>query len=401
MVRVLIVAVSVVEIAACSPAPTSPRRCQTPLSGTEPFASRLTGVATFTADGGEVVKREDVSRDVYFPNGRTSGGRLIFSRPSGDYALALATTLDSELHATVPNFSVGESGWPSTFNGQSANTSAMISLSGQVVGPDDGLDATLVATILSGDVLLGTAQAKVMLCPSDEVIGPGTLRSASNRPFPLSVFSWAGNVPLDPETVPAHPVLVDGVPLAGDVGVTWTGLSFRPIQHLPPGVTPTVDLAGLRDVLGRPLTLLTELSPALATTAAVTDLTFETPPPVGATATTGAPVVVDGGTLTIDGKGAEYEALIALGDAGTASHATILLSASCGSIGTTPGMSAALVAADGRLTAIPLRCDDFPAEVVVPIPSPGPLWLAVLIPRDSCPYCQHTPMVVVERISFL
>lgn len=391
--------VSLLSLTAGLVACQAPGQCPKTLHGTTAFARELSTTATFLGkDGGQELKREELTLEVYFPEGRVSGGRVIFARRKAGFAVAASALVTGDLGATVPALGWTEDGWPKNADpGAPTDVSADIALAGKLVGPDQGLAATLSAEIFSGDVGWGSATASPTYCNEGRAPEVGTLTTPGSRPSPLSQFEWSSNVPLDPQTIPRAPLLLNGVPVAVSIATAWTSFGVRPIQPLPPGVTPTLDLAGVRDVLGRPLSQpVTTLPPALATTEVVQDLSFMTLPPAGAIATDGAEPFLSNmyrepRELSFSSTGA-YEALIALGDPGAVTMATIRIASSCRQSGAPSVLTVALVGTSGVASMVPISCGGSSGElpeVAVPVPSSGPLWLAVRNTSRRCFFCQE------------
>lgn len=216
-----------------------------------------------------------------------------------------------------------------------------------------------------GEPVAGTLRA----CPTDEVFAPELSIEGTLEPSLIGLdgrVSVRASYPLD-EAADTIEVLIDGAPHA------FTSTQLAPdrlvieLGTIAPGMDVAITYTGDREVSPTPPT-------ALATSAVLTDLTLETPPPEGAIDARGQPVRFDAGALHIDDEGhcprVPFAAAIALGDPGSA--AALAVEHEHGQrLGSYT--EARLVRADGSSGAIMILHSD---SIELPLPEgTGPVWL--------------------------
>lgn len=302
---------------------------------------------------------------MYFPGGRVAGGEVVLSYRNylGGWSAAYGV-LDATLSATGLN--VGDPFCASGFEGK-------------LVGPADGLVGIARNNSSAPSDAITMNYGPVKLCPAGSVpaqtVDPvGALVSPlealtvrSTRPFArgsldaVKASTSAGSVTLN--VAAAHPGVVV-TPKAGSFSL------FAPT---------TIDLSGLRDVLGGPLGLSTVKT--VVPTEVVLDRTFATAP--SENARVGSAITVAAGVLRVGaGTGTAPQALaLALGaEAGKTKlrlrHRVLCSTFPVGSWDVT------LVAPDATSSLLRLACSAGGVEDVVPLPGSGP-W--VLVARRVSP----------------
>jgi len=216
-----------------------------------------------------------------------------------------------------------------------------------------------------GEPVAGTLRA----CPTDEVFAPELFIEGMLEPSLIDVdgrVSVRANYPLD-EAADTIEVQIDGAPHAFTTAQLAPDRLVIELGTIAPGTDVAITYTGDREVSPTPPT-------ALATSAVITDLTLETPPPDGAIDARGQPVRFEAGALHIDDEGhcprVPFAAAIALGDPGSA--AALAVEHEHGQrLGSYT--EARLVRADGSSGAIMTLHSD-PIELPVP-EGTGPVWL--------------------------
>ena len=260
-----------------------------PISGTGPFAVRLTGSGVATDDAGSPYPSGSMvtgTLDLYFPKGRVAGEELVAVRTGPAGPKVMRTVLDSTLSAR--GLALYD---PACGSG----------VSGDLIGPTGGMVG--VATINLGEPwsdVLDLRHGYVTMCRLGEV------------PKQELTLASGGLPPLDPVALrAARPFAsysasaITAKTATGPVGIKLltgeTGVLITPTAPtFPLSEATTIDFSTLRDVLGGPLSF-TSIR-INATTSTVTDLTFSTLLPegsfIGTTPTVSSGVLRLGGSVS-------------------------------------------------------------------------------------------------------
>lgn len=362
-------------------AETNPTRCPEPLAGEAPFARALSGEGQLTSlnpTDPRPARPARIEVHAYFPGGRRLGAPVILAMPGRYPHRALffpaAVTLDA---------SAGVAG-----KGLHVRNDLGFGFSGALIGPDQGLVGEGHANFAFGTDVADEARGPITLCPSGSVPAPELI--TDHETFsPTQHLQFAPTAPFDPTRPPDIQVTAAGKPVAaglqqghiyfGTGGVSWWVVAT---SAFPPNQPVTIDFGGAHDVLGRPFTVR-RLPAPLVTTAVVADRSFATLPPAGALAVGGGTdrttVVLNDGALVI-GTGpsdSEGQALLALGDPGSAASVRILAGLDC-KIPNVGSVGVDLVSEAGETARIRVECGA-PQAVTVQRPGTGPLWLSVIV----------------------
>jgi hypothetical protein len=375
---------AIVEAGGETGAEAAPSACATPLVGATAFGAVLSGTGDFETDAPNSptpVRPKTIAVQVYFPAGRLPGKPVILAMPTRWPRPGLAWSTPQILDATagiaaIPGIGIGDD--------------LATGFSGALVGPDQGLQGTGFSNFAFGSDVADSGRGPITLCPAGDV--PAAILTSSDPAFVPNLPLWfAPSAPLDEKNLPA--ISVDSGGKNVPVKVTLerqflpgTALVLTPVGAFPPNQPITIELGGLADPLGRPFVIAAP--PPLRTTATVTDLTFDTPPPVGAVVEQG-PVWhgsnVAGGLLTVgDRNGFGVSALVALGDPGTKTKVRLHGQWDCGAFRQAPteeSRTLVIVGAQGEASPVMLTCGP-PQDVVVDRPAAGPLWLSFVGPPN-------------------
>lgn len=342
-----------------------PRLHPCSLEGDRPFGKTLHGVGAFGDPSGAARAAQSIAVDVdvYFPRGVAPGAPILVAHPNGyphGGLIVGAETLDASRHAHAI-----------ALRGYQPHGGSL-ALDGTL--DDDGLHAEVTLDFSDTD-LSALRTAHVDFCPTTDAPAP-RLSIVNTVTAPELGLVLAPTVPIDESTLATLAVIAGGASL-GTTSSWWNGVIVADAA-VPPNVGVTLDTSGLRDVLGRSYASTGGLSP-LATTAALTDLTFETEPPKGAIASTQLDAVkFTAGHLTLRRSVvAGYLALISLGDLSPARSFTLHGTRTCQD----HQLFAAAVDADGRRVPIALDCAVGAAsraiDAKVTLPGGGATWLVI------------------------
>ncbi|MGZ3423951.1 MAG: hypothetical protein ACXVEF_12010 [Polyangiales bacterium] len=335
-----------------TPSETPSATCSKPVAGDAPFAVTLTGSGS--GDGGTVTG----SVNAYFPNGRVAGKEVVisFATVAAPHFAVARGVLDASLSASMLRVFDPDCG---------------DAVAGTLVGPSGGLDADVgVNRSGPGSDAIVIDHAHALLCPT----GTPPAAEFSAAPamiLPTEGFSISGNTPIDRSslatiaTTPAHPIGAEEVA---------TGFYVSPKRAFPPFAPTTIDLSGVRDVMGRSLGFGTVK--VLTLTADVVDPTFAAPPPDGAML--GSALATSGGSIrTSPTTGSNLSALIALGTAKPSKKLRLRQRLDCK--GSTYGgtTSVALVSEAGAVVDVVVKCLDAPADTNIELPTEGRWALAI------------------------
>lgn len=377
----------VIALTACDPPPDDGLGCERRLAGDGPFAARLTGSAELTVDAdGTPAGAFDERLDVWFPEGRRPGARAWISHEvSWPWAAVTAreVTLDESGGASVE---------------LSGADGAQFGMRGVLVGPDGGAEIELVRNLAAplDDRGFG-ASGRMVLCPTDEapaaeLHAPAPLEGTAGAPHPLSPLSPVFVGATSPwSSAPTIEVFADGaridVEVDHDVPPAFRPTDaqvvlVRPRMAFPPGRPIELRASG-SDVLGRPYVLV-DTAIVLETTAVLTDLSFDTPPPDGAIV--GAHI--EDGALRLGrhpgAAGAHQDrTLVALGEPpASATRLRVSHRLTCAGGASAPSLPrVALVTSDGTASVTELPCadplDHVFTSLTLDVPGPGPLYFVV------------------------
>jgi len=342
---------------------TSPAASCPPISGSTPFAVRLAGTGRATDDAGVPVDDAMVGAvvDMYFPSGRVSGGEVVLALAveAGGAQVAYGT-LDSTLSARGLSI---------------YDTDCSDGFTGDLVGPTGGIDAHVTVNLSgSWSDTPYLRRGRVAMCregappeqavdrpPPPTILPHGGFQIRGRRPFSRASFALvtaktsAAAVPLNVTT---------GTPGVTIAPATRTFSFFD---------ATTIDLSGIRDVLGGPLGLTSTTT--LATTTTIVDRTFAFAPPVGSYV--GDTPTISSGRLRVGfvggdaGPGPAWQFGLAIGSAGGATKVRLRHRLECAS-GSSASASAMIVAADGKVAVAKPMCGTAPVDDVVTLAGVGP-----------------------------
>lgn len=327
--------------------------CTTPVDGSTPFSVTLNG--TGMADGGVV----SGYAEIYFPEGRAAGRPVIMAVPRyfppATRAIARGV-LDSTLSATLT----------------AKDPDCMGGVSGTLVGPADGMDAVVSNNKTAPSDAVDIVSAPAALCPMGTPSAPA-FSVGGVTPLPTQTVHVDGNVPLDTSTfstifsTPSRPL---------DVQEDGTRISIKGKNAFDPFTELTVDLSGVRDVLGRPIGALTFKTQALS--ASLTDGTFATAPSSGAYF---GDVSVSAGVLRATAAtypGIPLILVLGIGSQGskTSVHLQHRFECSFGGLG---DARVSLVSESGDVVDVMTDCTTAIVDKVVTIPASRGRWAVVAV----------------------
>lgn len=367
-----------------------------PFVGETPFGVQLRGSGTLTriVDGSPAgVFEERV--DVWFPEGRAAGAPAWVSHVVDwpfEAITVEALTLDAARGARFELSGVD---------------GVTFELDGALVGPEGGVEVLATHNLAAPmDDRADIATGRAVLCTSAGP-PPALLRAPASdggAHGPLSPLSTFRVSPTAPWAIPPMvEVLAAGEALDVDIEVVTEVRSLgralpiqlvavRPRPAFPLGAPLVVRASGV-DVLGRSYLVEGTLE-VQSTSATLTDLTLDTPPPPGAVV--GAHVE-DGalrfgaapGSVTVG----PTRVLLALGDPPPgARHLRLAHRLVCASTAVDPLPRAALVTSDGAASVAELTCAPTPESsfTTLTLAVPGPGALHLVIDRDVVPVHPQT-----------
>ena len=399
--------------------------CNSGLSGTSPFGSALSGKASFADifSGTKPLIDGTVVANIYFPAGRVAGAPVQLSIQSpaitDQYFFGPSVTLADDLSAT--GLTVGGHN---------------VTITASLLPGAGGLQATVTKNFANpgGDVA-DTRTGSMLMCPGGDVPAPSMQISAVVA-SPLSTFSVNATTPIatsaledlqirSPQGAVAIKVSMNG----SSMFATGPNFTISGSSAYPPGQPLSFDASLVRDVLGRAVPLTLGGTAVLATTAALSDLTFATAPPTGALACSGAPActpsmfpmldaTVPSGMSRCTGGGSAANGVLTIGTGVTGNPnvdgllALPVTSATKlrvrASVGDAPGAGSCIsknssasmnwaamvvVGPNGEASSrVILACDGTMADAVIDLPSASPLWLAVHVEGVTrVPYMSPVP----------
>jgi hypothetical protein len=419
--------------------------CEAGLSGTAPFGALVSGSAIFPSARSASTSAPITSAMnafIYFPAGRVAGAPVQLAMQSrvvtGQYFFGPQRTLAADLSAT--GLSVGGHD---------------MEIAGDLLPGAGGLQATISANFSSpGNDVADNRTATMLMCPAGDVPSPSLSLSARTI-SPLSTLGLFSTTPIAQDAInalridspagaiafTASPDQPIALPVRYSSGPNFT---VTAASALPPGQPLTFDTSAVTDVLGRAVPIVLAGAQVLATTAVLSDLGFDTPPPAGALASSGCNVSA-GGKLD-GGISAVMPTCIGSGVAATVANGVLKLAAGAPSIGRDVDVllalpparatklrvrmavgdvldagascmnghssaymdtgSIAVVGPNGEVAPrLNLSCDGAMADHVVDLPGVSPLWLVVHVEgRSSMPYSMPTPgppPVSIDQLEFL
>ena len=347
------------------------RICPTAITGTMPFGTTLTAQATYKSASGATLGTQTESLDIFFPEGRSSASSVIVTHPS-TWPTPELVAGNGTLNATS-----GSAPIKLQFNDQQ-NTTALVTVSGSLIGPDDGFSAT-VTRDFGTTAAPNPSTVTLMFCDSGQGPTAPKLTLLTGPPFPLANLVWESSVPLniastDPLAIQAGTTALTTMPIA-----TATSFEVDVTPAWPPGLMLQLTGGPPLDVIGRTVTMDVLPAPLVPTTP-LTDLSLATMPPAGSFV--GWPVQPEwqNGLITMSDPGwsRPYELIVSLGDPGTSTHVYLQLQVDCPSgsddmVDTT----VELIAASGVGENIATSCSSGLLSSHNAVPAAGPLWLAV------------------------
>ena len=327
-----------------------------------PVAYHLSGEGPLLRDAGGAAGTYRSQLDLYLPQGRVAGAPVILA--FGTYWPRNALTIVEGRFAA--DLSVAGLAWTSSYGGT-------LSFRGGMAAPSGGLALHFDGYLNVGTDVLDPAEASATLCPVGEAPAP-VLRS-DHVISPRGVVDLVPSAPIagDPSAVR---LLVGGAAVPVDVTQHDGVLTLTARSWLAPGTAVTVDLGGLRDVMGRAFTLDGAVS-SLVTTSVVTDRGFDAAPPDGAVASDTSVTTMTSALRATMSPSGPYRMLIALGALGTATRLRGDATLYC------PEQTTAwLVGADGTHIALPWEtvgdAGNFYARTFQgALSGAGPWWLLV------------------------
>jgi hypothetical protein len=412
--------------------------CGSVLSGTSPFGSALIGTASFASmfSGTKPTIEGTVIAHIYFPSGRVAGAPVQLSMQSPatteQYFFGSAVILADDLSATGL-----------TVSGHNMTITANL-LSGT-----GGLQATVTKNFANpgGDVA-DTRTGSMLMCPGGDVPAPSMQISATVA-SPLSAFSVNATTPITASALealrvssPLGAVATNVASNSSSMFATGPNATIASTSAFPPGQPLFFDASQVRDVLGRAVPLTLAGTAVLATTAALSDLTFATTPPTGALACSAAPVCTKASFPTLDASppsgmsrcigggsiangvltvgwgmasGPNVDALLALpGTSATKLRVRVSVgdkstAGSCLNGNATASMlwaAMAVVGPNGEASPrVTLTCDGAMVDHVIDLPGVAPLWLAVHVEGVTrVPYMSPVPgppNVLIDELELL
>ncbi len=335
-----------------------------PLTGTDPFAVRMAGTALLVkrnAGQFDQPRQLPFSVDLFFPQGRTAGAQVFASRKA--FGLQVTSAVIAADGSAGP---------------------LRMGASEQVVGfqidgvlePAPGGVLAQVGVETGFNDVSEFYQGRMELCGSGEPPAP-TLAVQPQRWSPLSQIRIVPTTPLDPATLATIRATAGGTESAVRVDFEDSDqVLVSPVTAFPPDLQVTLDLTGVRDVMGRSTggSAVTFDAPP---SAEVVDLTFAAPLPPGSAVTGGGAVVATANGLLELRLDFWSGATIALG-ARTGTTAVIRYKVVCTNL-TVPLQRVAIVAVDGSFAELPLSCGGDFVEARLPVPAAGRRWLAIAL----------------------
>lgn len=356
-----------------------------PLTGSGPFAVRMAGTGTLMMNAGRPsaqARELTFSVDLFFPQGRTAGAQVFASRAARG------------LHVTSAVIAADGSAGPLRMAADEQIYG--FSLDGVLEPAPGGVLADVGLETGFNDVLQ-FYKGRLELCGSGEPPAPA-LAVQAQRWSPLAQIRIVPTTPLDPGTLATIRATAGGADTA--VRVEFEGrdhVLVSPVTAFPPDLQVTLDLTGVRDVLGR--TAGSAVSFDAPPSAEVADLTFANPLPAGSAVVgpTSSALVANG---LLDVR-LEYwsGATIALGTR-TGSTAVIRHKVDCGNF-TAPQHRVAIFAADGTFAELPLTCGADFVDARLTVPATGRRWLAIVVPLLSQGAPRPNPgRVTIDELRF-
>ncbi len=321
------------------------------LTGTsQRWGGLLTG-ALFDEEAGPP---RELALVLLFPEGRHPGRTALLTSDSQSGAVASAV--------------IGEDGSAGPF--VISKPACFFRLEAWLMGPDRGLrvrfhgnDST-TDIVREFDAVGRLCRARRLGPPSEWLVRP---------PSPgFDALSLTTQAPLDPATLPALTLKVDGAPVAIAPTLERSTITI-PMLRIPLSATITFVSDGLRDLAGRALPAIRPLA-FTPLKAVATDLTFATAPPPDAMSVIPSAIVVEG-KLVLDPKadGLTLSLAVGLADAPTAKSVRIRHRLRCIPTRTAPGY-VVLITRDGDRVDVPVDCAG--ADATVALPGRGPYLLA-------------------------
>ncbi|MFH0902352.1 MAG: hypothetical protein V2A73_17100 [Pseudomonadota bacterium] len=341
-------------------------KCSTPLEGDSPFGAVLSGDCHLTTIPNDAEEAQSlyrrVSLEVFFPEGRRAGARVVLAQQEHwDYPHLNSHIGELDEDGTAEVIYSGYEGMEG------------FTVRGTLGGPSDGIEAMLTMNIARSD-MVQLAECAIRLCPTRPAPEPELHGSPVFGPSSTIVF-----VPTAPVDTSTAKVVATVNERAIDVILTAHdyGIYVSPAAAFPPGHDVAFDFSGTRDILGRPFVSADEQSSPLRTFDVVTDLDFDTPPPIGAVVAT-TEVSTEEGQLVLGSHACfgPFVALLSLPDPGAASVARFRISR----IGFTV-VNISAVDSDGGVKVLPTihpgDDPDPPHGHALALPPGRPVWLAI------------------------
>jgi len=340
-----------------------------PISGTTPFGVHLGGSGVATDSRDDAGSKVHASVDVYFPNGRVSGGEVLVVRRKYDgSSTVVRATLDSTLSAR--ELTVFDS-------------DCRDGITGDLIGPSGGISAVATNNLTAPSDALKTISGPVVLCATGDVPAQKIEYPPPAKTTPLDQITVGGTRPFASSS------------FAAVSAKTASGLVALKVTAFEPGVliasatsfswyTPTtIDLSGLRDVLGAPLGLSSiEVE---VPTAIVSDLGFATE--LAAGSSVGDRPVVNEGKLVVGGV-AGWKTAIAIGSVAGKTKLRLRHRLDCEPM-ESPIFSGGVLSSDGKSISVLPKCGATPIDETIALPGVGPYVLIVGSPTYRSRPCNY------------
>lgn len=377
--------------------------CAAELTGSAPFAMRLSGDGSFRAAYGSTFslwpKTRTVLGDVYFPTGRRVGGTVILTMP--DPAGAASVLVSAEVPLADDLSATGLS-----ISGSGLHVTAELRPGAGGVWAEVMMNFASPGTDIADD-----GQAMVLLCPSTTASLPIT--DPSDLVAPLDAIVLESSVPLAEATLSSLTVTAGNGPVPVNVkGVSGrTSYTVSPVAAFPPNQALTIDLSKVSDVIGRPLQPIADAMNVLGTTEVLVDLALTNPVAgngqiAGFSYTSGLGFISFGGTL--DSGYFANQIVVGLPDAAaTKLRVRATMTGPAGATSCTGPASLAVVGQTGaRSDIVSLTCSAVDIQYDVDLQGVAPSrWLVVRAPgAGASPYSLPPPpssTVTIHGLEYL
>lgn len=336
----------------------TPKNCVI-VAGAAPFGVELFGTARISPRSGASDAGSDRAFSVrlFFPKGRVAGAPVLvtISRVESGFTLVRAT-LDS--NAGLDPLVVHSTCWEE--------------MNARLVGPTGGVDGTMKFNVSGPSTdAIDTRDATFVLCDSRPVPETAPMKVSARSPLvPIEVTS---TVPIDTDTLALLKVragTMDVKVITHDLD--GGGLLVQPVAAFPVFEPLTIDVSLVRDATGRSLPSLAPIQ-LDAPKAVVTDLTFDSSPPVSSI----VGGVVSAGKLIVKNaaRPGPMNLVVGLGSRDGMTKLRVRHRHVCAAEGMYTA-AVAIVGADGSNAPLSPKCSDVAADEVVSLKGGAPYVLA-------------------------